>query len=58
MPNRRAVSFTRPTDEGTLLEVYDLDKGASETLTLLPDGGEFHAWMSDGQLLSTAGSTP
>ncbi|EAQ99116.1 hypothetical protein [Congregibacter litoralis] len=56
VPNRRAVSFTRPSDEGTLLEVYDLDETAVNTLAILPEGGEFHAWMPDGRLLSTAGS--
>ena len=56
VPNRRAVSFTRATDNGTLIEVYDLDLDRSDALTVMPEGGEFHAWTPDGILLSSAGS--
>lgn len=56
VPNRRAVSFTRATDGGTVVEVYDLDLDRTEALALLPEGGEFHAWTPDGVLLGSAGS--
>jgi len=56
VPNRRAVSFTRATDDGTVVEVYDLDRNRTEALALLPEGGEFHAWTPNGILLSSAGS--
>lgn len=56
VPRRRAVSFTRTTDEGTVIEAYDLDEERTEALATLPDGGEFHAWTPDGTLLCSAGS--
>jgi hypothetical protein len=56
VPNCRAVSFTRATDEGTVLEQYDLDLERTEMLTMLPAGGDFHAWTPDGILLTTSGS--
>lgn len=56
VPNRRAVSFTRATDEGTMVEVYDLDLDSTEELAVLPEGSGFHAWTPDGVLLGTAGS--
>ncbi|EED32033.1 hypothetical protein NOR53_3363 [gamma proteobacterium NOR5-3] len=56
VPNRRAVSFTRTTDSGTLIEIHDLDLNRTDALTVLPEGGEFHAWTPDGVLLSSAGS--
>lgn len=56
VPDRRAVSYTRTTDEGTVIEVYDLDLDRTERLAILPEGGEFHAWTPDGTLLGSAGS--
>lgn len=56
VPNRRAVSFTRATEEGTVLEQYDLDLERTEILTMLPAGGDFHAWTPDGVVLMTTGS--
>ncbi len=56
VPGRRAVSFTRATDDGTVIELYDLDLDRSERVTLLPEGGEFHAWTPGGLLLGSAGS--
>lgn len=56
VPNRRAVSFTRATERGTLVEVYDLDLDSTDELAILPEGGDFHAWTPDGVLLSSAGS--
>ena len=56
VPNRRAVSFTRATDRGTVIERYDLDRDRTEALAVLPEGGEFHAWTPDGVLLGSAGS--
>lgn len=56
VPNRRAVSFTRKTEEGTVVEVHDLDLDSTEALTMLPEGGDFHAWTPDGVLLSSAAS--
>ncbi|MEL7045952.1 MAG: hypothetical protein AAGL66_13150 [Pseudomonadota bacterium] len=56
VPNRRAVSYTRASGEGEVIEIYDLDLDGIEAPTLLPAGGEFHAWTPDGGLLSTAGS--
>ncbi|MEM9314294.1 MAG: hypothetical protein AAGA95_06670 [Pseudomonadota bacterium] len=56
VPSRRAVSYTRASEEGEVIEIHDLDLEGTEALTLLPEGGEFHAWTPDGALLSTAGS--
>lgn len=56
VPNRRAVSFTRTTERGTGIELYDLDSDRTEALAVLPEGGEFHAWTPDGVLLGSAGS--
>jgi len=56
VPNRRAVSFTRATDSGTVVELYDLDLERTEALAQLPEGGGYHAWTPDGVLLSSAGS--
>ncbi|MEO1078033.1 MAG: hypothetical protein AAFY29_00650 [Pseudomonadota bacterium] len=56
VPNRRAVSYTRASGEGEVIEIYDLDLDGTEAMTLLPAGGEFHAWTPDGVLMSTAGS--
>jgi hypothetical protein len=56
VPNRRAVSYTRATDAGTAIEVYDLDLDRTETLAVLPEGGEFHAWTPEGLLLGSAAS--
>jgi len=55
VPGRRAVSFTRRDDRGTLIDVYDLDLNRTDTLARLPEGGEFHAWTPDGVLLGSAG---
>ncbi|MFT4874127.1 hypothetical protein [Congregibacter sp.] len=56
VPNGRAVSFTRATDSGRVVEMYDLDLDRTEVLALLPEGGDFHAWTPDGVLLGSAGS--
>lgn len=56
VPNRRAVSFTRITEDGMAIELYDLDTDRTETLAVLPEGGDFHAWTPDGVLLGSAGS--
>lgn len=56
VPGRRAVSFTRATDDGTVVELYDLDLARTEVVALLPEGGDFHAWTPDGVLLSSAAS--
>ena len=56
VPGRRAVSFTRETDEGTIVEVYDLDEDRTVAVALLPDGGSFHTWTPGGVLLSSTGS--
>lgn len=56
VPNRRAVSFTRLTDTGTVVEMYDLDLESTEAVAILPEGGDFHAWTPDGTLLSSTGS--
>ncbi|MDP5070745.1 MAG: hypothetical protein NWQ45_07590, partial [Congregibacter sp.] len=56
VPNRRAVSFTRVTDAGRVVEAYDLDLDRTELLAVLPEGGDFHAWTPDGVLLSSVGS--
>jgi len=56
VPGRRAVSFTRNTDTGTVIEVHDLDLDRTEDLAVLPKGGEFHTWTPDGRLLASAGS--
>lgn len=56
VPNRRAVSFTRATDDGRVVEMYDLDLARTEALALLPEGGDFHTWTPDGVLLCSAGS--
>jgi hypothetical protein len=56
VPNRRAVSFTRATDSGWVVEVYDLDQDRTDTLAQLPEGADYHAWTPDGVLLSAAGS--
>lgn len=56
VPNRRAVSFTRATDDGTAFEVYDLDLDSTEVVARLPEGSEFHAWTPDGVLLGSDGS--
>ena len=56
VPNRQAVSFTRVTEDGTVVEAYDLELDRTETLGILPVGGDFHAWTPDGVLLSSTGS--
>jgi hypothetical protein len=56
VPGRRAVSFTRAVEGGTMIELYDLDRDDTEALAMLPEGGEFHAWTPDGVLLGSAGS--
>ncbi|TCO76997.1 hypothetical protein [Chromatocurvus halotolerans] len=56
VPNRRAVSFTRETDDGRAVELYDLDLERTEVVVLLPEAGDFHAWTPDGVLLASAGS--
>jgi len=56
VPGRRAVSFTRAIDGGTVVEAYDLDRQRTEALAMLPAGGEFHGWTPGGVLLGTAGS--
>lgn len=56
VPNRRAVSFTRVTEGGAVVEAYDLDLDRTETIAHLPEGGDFHAWTPDGVLLCTAGA--
>lgn len=56
VPKRRAVSFTRATEDGTVVELYDLDLARTEVVALLPEGGDFHAWTPDGVLLSSAAS--
>ncbi len=56
VPDRRAVSYTRAAERGTLIEEYDLDLDRTEVLAVLPEGGEFHAWTPDGVLLGSAGS--
>ena len=56
VPKRRAVSFTRATDSGRQVELYDLDLERTEVLAVLPEGGDFHAWTPDGVLLCSAGS--
>lgn len=56
VPNRRAVSFTRMTDEGRVVEAYDLDLDRTEAIAILPEGGDFHTWTPDAVLLCTAGS--
>ena len=39
VPNRRAFSFTRATDVGTVIEAFDLDLNRTEALVFLPEGG-------------------
>lgn len=56
IPDRRAVSFTRMTEEGRVLEAFDLDLDRTETVAILPEGGDFHTWTPTGVLLCTAGS--
>lgn len=56
VPNRRAVSFTRMTDGGRVVEAYDLDTRSTELIVVLPEGGDFHTWTPDGVLLATVGA--
>lgn len=56
VPNRRAVSYNQATEDGTAVKVYDLDLDTTETLAILPEAGEFHAWTPDGVLLGSAAS--
>lgn len=56
VPDHRAVSFTRMTEAGRVVEVHDLDLQRTDLLAVLPEGGDFHAWTPDGVLLCSAGS--
>jgi Tol biopolymer transport system component len=54
VPGRRAVSFTRQTPDGIVVEVYDADTDATATAATLPAGAEYHAWTPDGVLLTAS----
>jgi Tol biopolymer transport system component len=56
VPDRPAVSFTRPDDGGVAVEIYDADADETERVVRLPEGAAFHAWTPDGTLLTAVES--
>lgn len=54
VPGRAAVSFTRSSDKGTVVEEVDVDTGETTRIATLPAGAEYHAWTPAGVLLTGA----